>query len=119
MRKLSTTEKTKMTSTQVESLNDLCVIHTPTFTQNTLGEQSASWANSSSISCGFNPSNAVKNYRGEIISLDCDAVLRLALTQTISVNNEVTARSIRYKVNGITQGNGVFIVTLKRSDVNK
>lgn len=118
MRKISTTEKNKMTSTQVESLNDTCVIHTPTFTQNSLGEQSASWANSSSIDCGFNPSNAVKNYRGEIISLDCDAVLRLPIAQTISANHEVTARGNRYKVNGITQGNSVNIITLKRSDAN-
>jgi hypothetical protein len=118
MRKLSTTEKTRMTSTQVESFNDTCIIHSPTFTQDSLGERTATWTNSSSISCGFNPSNAVKNYKGEIISLDCDAVLRLSITETISVNHEVTVRSVRYKVNGITQGNSVNIITLKRSDAN-
>lgn len=118
MRKITSTEKTKMTVTQIESLNDTCVIHTPAFSQDTLGEQSATWTNSSSIDCGFNPAPSNKKYNEQTSILEWDAVLRLPLTQSININQEVTVRNIRYSIYGISTGNGVSVVTLKKVSNN-
>lgn len=118
MRKLNSYDASRMAANATESLNDICSIHTPSKTMSSLGEQITTWATATNISCGFNPSNAYKSIRGEVITLDCDAILRLPLSQNISIEQEITVNSNRYKIQGITTGRTVKIVPLKRVDTN-
>ena len=108
-----------MIETAESSFNDLCDIHTPTITYNSFGEPKKEFATTSDVECGFNPSNAEQTNRGQLITLDCDAILRLALTQSISAKDEITCRGVRYKIDGITIGNTVKRITLKRTDGNE
>lgn len=119
MRKINNYEVERMTSTTIESFSDTCTVHTPTITSNSLGEQSKTWSSTSNVACGFNPSNTYKTIRGEVITLDCDAILRLPLSQSISVEKEITVNSNRYKIQGVTTGKTVKIVPLKRVDTNE
>jgi len=119
MRKLQSGEITRMKTTASESLNDTCSVHTPTFQTNTLGERTVfSWSTSANVECGFTTKLPYKTYRGDIVTLDADGVLRLPLTYSININNEITCRNKRYKVDGITAGLTVWIITLKRVDLN-
>lgn len=108
-----------MTSTQITSLNDICILYSPNVTsQDTLGEQSSTWNTTNNVACGFNPSPAPKSFNGQVVEILWDAELRLPLTQTFNINYQVTVRSIRYKVDGIATGNGVQIIQLKLVSVN-
>jgi len=118
MRLISASEKLRMTQTATESFNDLCDIHSPTITQDSLGEQSKTWSTVSNVACGFAPNTPRKSYRGEIATLDCDAVLRLATSTSFDVNKEVTCKGNRYKVQGLQTGKTCAVATLKRVDVN-
>jgi hypothetical protein len=109
----------RLKSIAESSFTDSCVIYTPTVTALSLGKQTKTWATSSNVACGFNPSNAMKTYRGEVITFDCDALLRLPLTTAMDTTKEVSCRGQRYRVSGITQGKTVNIIQLKRCDPNE
>lgn len=118
MRLLSTLEKARAIQTALETLNDLCSIHTPTTTQDTFGQQSKTWATTNNVACGFNPNTPKKSYRDGTVTLDCDAILRLALTQSMDIHKEITCRGNRYKIQGVQNGITVYIIPLKRVETN-
>lgn len=119
MRQLNTYDTSRMKAVAAETFNDTCSIHTPTITTISLGKQSKTWSSVDNVSCGFNPSNATKTYRGEVISFDWDAVMRLPISTSIDSKKEITCRGNRYRVHGITEGITVNIITLKRVDSNE
>lgn len=63
--------------------------------------------------CGFNPSGQSRNERGQIITIDADAILRIAAGTNIKVQDKVIARSVLYYVDGVTPGRDVTIANLK------
>lgn len=113
MRKLTAGEVVRMTATQVESFNDSCTLfqHTSTQDSNT-GEMIDSFDTGAAMACGFVESNEYKNERGQIITIDADAILRLPSTQTVNVQDKVTTHGKTYFVDGVTPGRNVQIVKL-------
>jgi hypothetical protein len=100
-----------------QSMSDLCDIHIANLpTSDSFGQSKKAFTTTSNVPCGFNPSNSERTNRGQLITEDCDAIMRLPLTQSLTSKDEVTCRDIRYKVHGITIGNTVKRVTLKRTD---
>lgn len=115
MRKLSTTEISRMRDIALDSFNHICSIHVPVITQDSYGEQVKTWTDTNNVECGFNPTNAVTTYRGQVVTLDADAILRLPLTQSLDDKSEVTVNTVRYRVEGINIGSTVKLITLKRT----
>lgn len=119
MRRINANEFTRMKTTAGESMNDTCSILTYTKSQDTLGQEIKTlFSTASNVACGFQYNNPKITYRGAIISLDADAILRLPLSQSININNEITCRGNTYKISGIQNGITVNIIPLTRSDVN-
>lgn len=113
MRSLTTAEVARMTTTQVESFNDLVTLYAHTTGQDSLGQAIDSFDSGSLISCGFMTNKEYRNYRGEIVTIDADAILRVLASQVIDVGDKVIGRGVTYFVDGIQPGRNVDIVALK------
>jgi SPP1 family predicted phage head-tail adaptor len=100
-----------MKTIALASLNDSCTLHTVTLTYAN-GEETKSFADTT-VTCGFDPKPEYRNERGQLITLDADAALAVALTQTVKVQDEITCRSKRYTVDGVIPGYTVQILALK------
>ena len=115
MRSLTTGEKNRMIAEAVTSFNDLCDIYHFAITTDSLsGEVLEGYDSTPSLNtaCGFNPSAQQRNERGQIVTIDADAVLRVAQGTSIAVKDKVIARSVTYIVDGITTGRNVTIANL-------
>ena len=114
MRKLTTGEVARMTASQIESFNDSCnLYHKAITTDSDTGEQLIGFDTGTfNIACGFVESNEYKNERGQIITIDADALLRLPSTQAIAVQDKVLTHGKTYAVDGVTPGRNVQIVKL-------
>lgn len=112
MRAISSTELARMKSVALASFNDSCTLHVVTLAYSN-GEETKSFADTSGILCGFNPKPEYRNERGQIVTIDADAALAVALTQTVKVQDEITCRSKRYTVDGVIPGYLVQILALK------
>lgn len=113
MRKLTTAEVARMTATQVESFNDQARLFSHTGGQDSLGELVDSFDTGTLIACGLMTAPEFRNYRGEVVTVDADAVLRVAATQSISVGDKVIGRGVTYFVDGVQPGRNVSIVKLQ------
>jgi hypothetical protein len=115
MRSIAAAELARMTSTAVESMNDRCDLYTFTGGQDsTTGEVKSTWDSGHfSIACGFVEASELMNERGEIITIDADAILRVPYGQAIGVKDKISARSKIYQVDGVTPGRNVQIAQLK------
>ena len=101
------------------TFTDICTIHTlTTNTSSSLGEETKTFTDTANVPCGFVETSTTKNFRGEVVSFDCDAIVRLSLTRDIDLSDEITCRNSRYKISGINQGRTVNIVKLKRVVLN-
>jgi hypothetical protein len=108
MRKLTAGEVVRMTASQVESFNDTCILFRHTSGQDTdTGEVGDSFDSGATISCGFVESQEYKNERGQIITIDADALLRLPYTQGVAVMDKVTTHGKTYIVDGVMPGRNV------------
>lgn len=101
------------------SFNDSCDIHTFSGYIDSYGDEIASFTTVSGIDCGFSYGKALESERGQIVIIEDEAALRLPLTQSLSVKDEITTRDVRWKVDGITEGITVLQVNLKRLDVHE
>jgi hypothetical protein len=122
MRAISSAELTRLTDTAESSLNDTCDIHVPTITMTALATQEKSYTTTSNVACGFDvlgKSDALKNYRGQVTTLDAEALLRLPLDQEYEHKYEVTVRGLRYKTESIKIGKTAKLIGLKRVDVHE
>ena len=121
MRAISSGELNRMIDTEEESFNDLCDIHVPTITMSALATQEKSYTTTSDVACGFNvlsKGDATQTYRGQLTTMDVDALLRLPLDQDYEQKYEVTVRGLRYKTESIRIGKTVKLIGLKRVDAN-
>jgi hypothetical protein len=116
MRTLNSYQVDRIERVAVQSMSDLCDIHVPTVAQDTFGQNKKTFITIAGYPCGFNPSNVEKTSRGQLITEDCDAILRLPLPTAFSSKYEVSVSGIRYKVKGITLGKTVKRITLIRMD---
>lgn len=104
-----------MTATAVTSLNDRCdLYHFVGAVDSDTGEILVTYdsAPSIGIACGFVEPLEGMNERGELISIEADALLRLPATQTVAVKDKVIARAKTYQVDGVSPGRNVTLVKL-------
>ena len=116
MRSLTTGEKNRMIAEAVTSFNDLCDIYHFAITTDSLsGEVLEGYDSTPSLNtaCGFSAGPQQRNERGQIVTIDADAVLRVAQGTNIAVKDKIIARSVTYIVDGIIPGRNVTIGNLK------
>jgi hypothetical protein len=114
MRHISAGEQARMVATAVSSFNDLCdIYHWVSSVDSLSGEILNGYDSNPTMAseCGFNPGPQFRNERGQIITIDADAVLRTAAS--IKVKDKVIARTVTYIVDGVTPGRDVTIAALK------
>lgn len=116
MRKLTTGEKDRMIAEAVTSFNDLCdIYHWVTAIDSLSGQVLESGYDSTpslNTACGFSAGAQQRNERGQIVTIDADAVLRVAQGTTIAIKDKIIARSVSYIVDGIIPGRNVTIANL-------
>lgn len=115
MRSIGSDELARMTAAAVSSFNDACdLYHFVGATDSDTGEILDAFDSNPSlaIACGFVEESEVTNERGEVITIDAGATLRIPSTQTVAVKDKVIARGRTYRVDGITPGRNVQIVRL-------
>ena len=113
MRKLTAAEVARMTTTQGESFNDAVTLYTHTSGQDSLGQLRDSFDTGNLVTCGIMTQKEYRNYRGEVVTIDADAVLRVAMSQGVSVGDKVISNGVTYAVDGVQLGRHVQIVPLK------
>jgi hypothetical protein len=113
MRKLTAAEVARMTATQGESFNDAVTLYTYTVGQDSLGQVNDSFDSGNLVTCGLMTQKEFRNERGQVITIDADAVLRVAMTQAIHIGDKVISDGVSYLVDGIQIGRNVQIVPLK------
>lgn len=113
MRKLTTAEVARMTTTQEESFNDQVTLFHHTTGQDSLGELVDSFDTGNLIWGGLSTEKEYRNERGQIVTIDADAVLRVAASQSVAVKDKVIGRGVTYFVDGVQPGRHVQIVALK------
>lgn len=113
MRKLTTAEVARMETTQGESFNDAVTLYTHTSGQDSLGQLHDSFDTGNLVTCGIMTQKEFRNYRGEVVTIDADAVLRVAMSQSIHVGDKVIKSGVTYFVDGVQPGRHVQIVPLK------
>lgn len=113
MRNLTAAEVARMTTTQGESMNDQVTLHTRTSGQDSLGQLMDSFDSGTLVTCGILTQKEYRNYRGEIVTIDADAVLRLAMSQTVHIGDKIISDGVTYSVDGIQIGRNVQIIPLK------
>lgn len=113
MRTLTAAEVARMTTTQGESMNDAVTLYARTSGQDSLGQLIDSFDTGNLVTCGLMTQKEYRNYRGEIVTIDADAVLRLAMSQAVSVGDKVISDGVTYSVDGVQLGRNVKIIPLK------
>ena len=96
------------------SFNDLCdIYHSVTSTDSLSGEIITGYDSAPSLAsaCGFVGAAEMLNYRGEIVVIDADAILRTAAS--IKINDKVVTHNKDFIVDGVTTGRDVTIAKLK------
>jgi len=113
MRKLTTAEVARMTTTQGESFNDAVTLYHYTVGQDSLGQLNDSFDSGSLIDVGLLTQKEYRNWRGEVVTIDADAVLRVAMSQTIHIGDKIISDGVTYIVDGVQIGRNVQIIPLK------
>lgn len=94
MRSLTTAEVVRMTVTQGESFNDQVTLFTRASGQDSLGQAIDSFDSGALVTCGLMTQKEYRNYRGEIVTIDADAVLRVAMSQAVQVGYKVISDGV-------------------------
>jgi len=113
MRKLTTPEVARMTGTHGESMNDAVTLYAHTAGQDSLGQVNDSFDSGNLVTCGLTTQKEYRNYRGEVVTIDADAVLRLAMSQAIHIGDKVAHGGKSYLADGVQIGRNVQIIPLK------
>ena len=113
MRDITPEEVDRMTDTQIESLNDQVTIFAHTSGQDSLGQVIDSFDSGNLIYAGLSTEKQQRNERGQIVTIDSDAVLRVAASQSIAVGDKVVGRNITFYVDGVQIGRNVKIAALQ------
>jgi SPP1 family predicted phage head-tail adaptor len=111
---LSSHEVADLIATAEDSFNDLCTIHADSgTTRDEYGQETDTFTDTEEVPCGYLPREQFQTERGQAVTLDVDALLRVSLTQPVGARDEITVRGIRYSVDGVVDGRTVRIVSLK------
>lgn len=102
-----------MTTTQNESMNDQVTLYHYTLSNDSLGQLIDSFDSGALVTCGLMTQKEYRNYRGEIVTIDADAVLRFAMTDTVHIGDKVISDGVTYLVDGVQIGRNVQIIPLK------
>lgn len=103
-----------MTTTQAESFNDTCTLYRATrYQDSNTGELLDSFDSGAVFACGLAVGPEFRNERGQVVTIDADAVLRLAAGSTIAVGDKVIARGKTYYADGVQLGHNVQVVALQ------
>jgi len=113
MRKLTSGEVARMTATQEESFNDQVTLFSHTSGQDSLGQVIDSFDSGNLIYAGLSTEKQYRNERGEIVTIESDAVLRVAASQSIAVGDKVIGRNVTFSVDGVQIGRNVKIAALQ------
>ena len=113
MRNLTAAEVARMTTTQGESMNDQVTLYTRASGQDSRGQLMDSFDSGTLVTCGILTQKEYRNYRGEIVTIDADAVLRFAMSQSVHIGDKVISDGVTYSVDGIQIGRNVQIIPLK------
>lgn len=113
MRKLTGGEVAGMTTTQEESFNDQVMLFSRSGGQDSLGQVIDSFDSGNLVTCGILTQKEYRNYRGEIVTIDADAVLRFAMSQGVSIGDKVISDGVTYSVDGVQIGRNVKIASLQ------
>jgi hypothetical protein len=114
LRKITVAELARMTTSQGESMNDACTLYRATHYQDsTTGQLMDSFDSGAVLACGLSTGPEFRNERGQVVTIDADAILRLAATQGIAVGDKVVARGKTYSVDGAQLGHNVNVVKLQ------
>lgn len=113
MRDINTEELDRMTDTQIESFNDQVTLFSHTSGQDSLGQLIDSFDSGSLIYGGLSTEKQSRNERGQIVTIDSDAVLRVAASQSIAVGDKVIGRNVTFSVDGVQIGRNVKIASLQ------
>jgi SPP1 family predicted phage head-tail adaptor len=117
MPKLSQAELDDMILATEDSFNDVCTIRADTGTStNSYGEETDTYTEQARVACGFSYKPEYENERGQLITLDADAVLRVSLDQAIGERDQVIVRGLRWHVDGVIDGRTARIVALKKTE---
>lgn len=113
MRSLTGGEVARMTTTQGESFNDQVTLFSHTSGQDSLGQLIDSFDSGNLIDAGLSTEKQYRNERGEIVTIESDAVLRVAAGQSIAVGDKVIGRNVTFTVDGVQIGRHVKIAALQ------
>lgn len=113
MRKLASSEVARMTSEQESSFNDQVTLYVKTSAQDSLGQLVDSFDTGNLIYAGLSTEKQYRNERGEIVTIESDAVLRVAAGQSIAVGDKVIGRNVTFTVDGVQIGRNVKIAALQ------
>ena len=117
MRTITAGEQSRMVIVAESSFNDLCDIYhleADSLRIDSLsGELLELYDSSPSLAsvCGFVSAGEMLNYRGEVILIDADAILRTAAS--IKVKDKVVTHGKDFIVQGVEAGRDVTICKLK------
>ena len=113
MRKLTTAKIARMVAVQEASFNDAVTLYAHTSGQDSLGQLHDSFDSGNLVTCGILTQKEYRSYRGEVVTIDADAVLRVAMSQSIHVGDKVIKSGVTYFVDGVQPGRHVQIIPLK------
>jgi len=113
VRTITASELARMTTTQGESMNDQVTLYHFTVGSDSLGQLVDSFDSGTLVTCGLLTQKEYRNYRGEIVTIDADAVLRLAMSQNVHIGDKVISDGVTYSVDGVQIGSHVQIIPLK------
>jgi len=108
MRQISSSEVSRIRTSQLETLHDVCVIQTFSSSgSNTFGETVGSWTSGCPIACGLWENGGVKSYQGNVILTEADATLRLPSGTAITTKNYV---KVTYLYGSAVSGSLIYSV---------
>ncbi len=122
MRKITASELARQAVAVEEAFNDTCTVQEYTgVTRNSFGEAIKQYASLGSMDCSFAPSSKYEyqDELGQLVVLHCDAVLRVALTKSLSPLDLVTVHGKTFTVDGVVKSRSARIATLLSLDTDE
>lgn len=89
MKKFTADELAKMQGTQVESLQDTCIIQAYALTQGDYGEEVDTYTDGSTIACGLNMTPSRESRRADMNVERIDATIRLPLGTSVKTTDRI------------------------------
>lgn len=71
-------------------MQDICSIDAYSVSYDSFGDAVETWIPSSGIACGLEMAGGKETYKGQLIVLNIDAIIRLPLDTTVNVKDRIT-----------------------------